>query len=68
MEKYITKDKLPDFVLKMWEAGCSVETKPSESRLNVWDKESRLTYVKVFDKTTYDSMVSEIINGHDSNS
>lgn len=68
MEKYITKDKLADFVTKMWDAGCSVETKPKENRLDVWDKDMRLTQVKVFDKTTYDSMVSEIIGGHDSNS
>lgn len=68
MEKYITKDKLADFVTKMWDAGYSVDTRPNENRLDVWDKDIWLTQVKVFDKTTYDSMVSEIIGGHDSNS
>lgn len=48
MKKYITKDKLADFVMKMWDAGIRVETRPSESYVTLWSSDlGKLTHVDV---------------------
>ena len=61
MTKYITRDKLADFVEKMWDAGIRVETKPENSTMALWSRDlDKVEYVDVVDKKTYESLINEI--------
>ena len=61
MQKYITRDKLVDFVEKMWDAGIIVELKPKDSTMTLWSEDlDKVEYVDVVDKRTYDSLVNEV--------
>ena len=59
--KYITKDKLADFVEKMWDAGIKCDLKPKDSQITLWsDDLDKMEYVDVVDKRTYDNLVNEL--------
>ena len=59
--KYITRDKLADFIEKMWESGIRCDLDPYGSQIKVWSRDLyKVEYVDVFDKRTYDSLVSDI--------
>lgn len=61
MQKYITRDKLADFVEKMWDAGIKVDLKPKNSTMTLWSEDlDKVEYVDVVDKRTYDSLVNEV--------
>lgn len=61
MQKYITKDKLADFVEKMWDAGIRCDLKPDQSSITLWSKDlDKAEYVDVVDKRTYDNLVNEV--------
>lgn len=61
MTKYITRDKLADFVEKMWDAGIKVDLKPKYSTMTLWSEDlGKVEYVDVIDKSTYDSLVNEV--------
>ena len=61
MTKYITRDKLADFVEKMWDAGIRFETKPENSTITLWSRDlNKIEYVDVVDKKTYESLINEI--------
>lgn len=61
MQKYITKDKLADFVEKMWDAGIKCDLKPYQSSITLWSKDlDKVEYVDVVDKRTYDNLVNEV--------
>lgn len=61
MTKYITRDKLADFVEKMWDAGIRVELKPSISSMTLWSEDfDKCDYVDVVDKRSYDNLINEI--------
>lgn len=61
MKKYITKDKLTDFVAKMWEEGIKVETDPADNCVTLWVESRYLGRIEVYDKTTFDTMVADIV-------
>ena len=61
MAKYITRDKLADFVEKMWDAGIKVDLKPSISSMTLWSEDlEKCDYVDVVDKRSYDSLINEV--------
>ena len=61
--KYITRDKLADFIEKMWESGIRCDLAPYSSQIKLWSKDlDKVEYVDVVDKRTYDSLVSDIKN------
>lgn len=61
MQNYITKDKLADFVEKMWDAGIRCDLKPDQSYITLWSKDlDKAEYVDVVDKRTYDNLVNEV--------
>ena len=61
MQKYITKDKLADFVEKMWDAGIKCDLNPDQSSITLWSKDfDKVEYVDVVDKRTYDNLVNEV--------
>ena len=61
MQKYITRDKLTDFVEKMWDAGIRCDLKPEQSAFSLWSKDLyKVEYVDVIDKGTYDNLVNEV--------
>lgn len=61
MTKYITRDKLADFVEKMWDAGIKVDLKPKDSTITLWSENFEKTeYVDVVDKRPYDNLINEI--------
>lgn len=61
MTKCITRDKLADFVEKMWDAGIRADIKPKESTITLWSEDlDKYEYVDVIDKRTYDSLVNEV--------
>lgn len=61
MQNYITKDKLADFVEKMWDAGIKCDLKPDRSSITLWSKDlDKVEYVDVVDKRTYDNLVNEV--------
>lgn len=58
--KYITRDKLTDFVDKMWDAGKRVDLYPNKGYIAVSDASYNTEYINVFDKRTYDSLIAEL--------
>lgn len=61
MQKYITKDKLADFVEKMWDAGIRCDLKPNLSSITLWSKDlDKVEYVDVVDKRSYDNLINEV--------
>lgn len=71
MEKYVTRDKLTDFVEKMWDAGIRVDLKPKDSSMALWSEDlDKCEYVDVVDKRTYDGLVNwakcSLLRPHDS--
>ena len=61
MTKYITRDKLADFVEKMWDAGIRVDLKPKDSTMTLWaDDLDKVEYVDVVDKRSYENLVNEV--------
>lgn len=61
MTKYITRDKLADFVEKMWDAGIKVDLKPSISSMTLWSKDlEKMELVDVVDKRSYESLINEV--------
>ena len=61
MQNYITKDKLADFVEKMWDAGIKCDLKPDRFSITLWSKDlDKVEYVDVVDKRTYDNLVNEV--------
>lgn len=61
MSKYITRDKLTDFVEKMWDAGMRTELMPERSRILVYDSKLNIQYVEVFSEQSYDGIVESLI-------
>lgn len=63
MDRYITRDKLADFISRMWDAGLRTECRPADNEIAVTGKEDYkyIGTVRVFDKLTYDGMVEDII-------
>lgn len=59
MKKYITKEQLADFIVKMWDAKIRVETHPADNYLSLWSNAlNKHIYVDV----AYESMAEDIIN------
>ena len=61
MGKYIKRDKLADFVEKMWDAGLRVESNPEKGYLSVVDANYHTEYVNVVSEGHYEEMVAEFI-------
>ena len=61
MTKYITRDKLADFVEKMWDVGIRCDLRPNQSTIALWSKDlDKAECVDVVDKRTYDDLVNEV--------
>ena len=61
MTKYITRDKLADFVEKMWDAGIRVDLKPDQSSISLWSTDlDKIEHVDVVDKRSYDNLINEV--------
>ena len=61
MTKYITRDKLADFVEKMWDAGIRTELNPRGSTMSLWSDDLKtVEYVEVVDKRTYENLIDEV--------
>lgn len=61
MRKYITRDKLADFVEKMWDAGIKCDVKPKDSQITLWSEDhSIIEYVDVVSKKTYENLINEV--------
>lgn len=61
MIKYITKDKLADFVEKMWDAGIRCDLKPDQFSIALWSKDlDKVAYVDVADKRSYENLINEV--------
>jgi hypothetical protein len=61
MVKYITRDKLADFVEKMWDAGIRVDLKPSISSMTLWSENiEKMEHVDVVDKRSYEGLINEV--------
>lgn len=61
MTKYITRDKLTDFVEKMWDAGIKVDLKPKDSTMVLWsDDLDKCEYVDVVGKRSYENLVNGV--------
>ena len=63
MEKYITRDKLADFLEKMWDSGIRCDFQPKDNRISIWSSDlNKVERVAVMDKRTYDSLIDELRN------
>jgi hypothetical protein len=61
MAKYITRDKLADFVEKMWDAGIRVDLRPSISSITLWSEDlEKMEPVDVVDKESYENLINEV--------
>ena len=59
--KYITRDKLADFVEKMWDAGIRVELKPSISSITLWSENlEKMEHVDVVGRRSYENLINEV--------
>ena len=62
MKKYITKDQLADFVIRMWDANIRVDLRPSSNSITLWtDTLGKHTFVTV-GNANYEEIVTDVIN------
>ena len=61
MKKYITRDKLADFIDKMWAAGVKVDTEPHNGQVVVHLPNGKYEWVPVYEKTSYDALISSLL-------
>ena len=61
MKKYITRDKLADFVDKMWAAGIMVDTEPQKGQVVVHLPNGKYEWVPVYEKTSYDALIASLL-------
>ena len=62
MEKYITREQLADFVIRMWDANIRVDLRPSSNSITLWtDTLGKHTFVTVGD-ADYENIVADVIN------
>ena len=62
MKKFITRDRLAEFVEQMWDAGLRVDTRPTENLITVWsDDLSRHTNIDVASSQHFDEVVGQVI-------
>ena len=62
MEKFITRDRLTEFVEKMWNSGYKLELKPADNSMTVWSENySKLTYVNVVSDQAFEPVIEEVI-------
>ena len=61
MDNYITRDKLAVFIEKMWDAGMRVDLMPKDNTIAVRDEHYNTSYVNVFSKQSFDSLVESLI-------
>lgn len=62
MTKYITRDKLADFVEQMYNAGIKCDIKPKESQITLWSEDlNKIEYVDVVDKRSYENLIHEVM-------
>lgn len=61
MEKYITKDKVADFVMKLWDKGIAVNLEPERKQLVIHKKDGGYEWVPVYEKASYDELVASFI-------
>jgi hypothetical protein len=62
MEKYITKDKIADFVMKLWEEGIRVDLEPDKKQLCIHLKKGGYKWLPVYEKASYDELIESFIN------
>lgn len=63
MEKYITKDKIADFVMEMWDAGIRVDIEPEKNQLCVHSKSGyNYVWLPVYESASYEELVDSFIN------
>lgn len=61
MVKYITRDKLADFIEQMYNAGIKCDIKPKESMISLWsDDFKKIEYVDIVDKRSYENLINEL--------
>lgn len=61
MKKFITKDKLADFITKMWDAGIKCDLKPDQSTITLWSNDfDKMEYVTVISERSYSELVRGI--------
>lgn len=61
MKKYITRDKLADFVDKMWAAGVRVDIEPQNGQVVVHLSTGKYEWVPVYEKTSYDALIASLL-------
>ena len=61
MKKYITRDKLADFVSRMWDAGIRVDAEPEKKQVVVHLKDGGYEWIPIYEKTTYDELISSLL-------
>ena len=62
MEKYITREQLADFVMRMWDANIRVDLRPSNNSITLWtDTLGKHAFVTVGD-ADYENIVADVIN------
>lgn len=62
MEKYITREQLADFVMRMWDANIRVDLRPSNNSITLWtDNLGKHAFVTVGD-ADYEDVVADIFN------
>lgn len=61
MEKYITKDKVTDFVMRLWDKGIAVTLEPERKELVIRKKDGGYVWLPVYEKGSFDEMVASVI-------
>lgn len=60
-KKYITRDKIADFLEKMWEAGIKAEFDPAKSEICLTKSAGGYEWIPVYPAQYYDEMVESIL-------
>ena len=57
MDKFITKDKVAEFVMTLWDKGIKVELDPACNQL-VIRKDGKYVWLPVYEEASYDELVA----------
>lgn len=62
MGNFIAKERLTDFIERMWEANIAVDIRPDDGYLYLWSKETKKHICIKVGFAPYDDLVAEVLN------
>lgn len=62
MEQYISKDRLAEFIARMWDEGIDVDVRPGKKVVELWSGDYKTHVVINVGITSFEDTVADVIS------